>query len=261
LGLALLFGIRLPINFLSPYRARSIIEFWRRWHITLSHYLRDYLYIPLGGNRRGRVRQYCALLVTMALGGLWHGAGWTFVLWGLGHGALLLVNHAWRNAPGVFGFRQPTIPGVVAWFLTFWAVTLLWVLFRAPDIVVAGQYLAAMFDPSNIVLPRSTASSLGFFAHVIEQWGWRFDPNDQRLYSSGQLLFLVGCLASVLLLPNLYQFMERYTIAVQVRGATVLSSWIRWRPTWVWSLCFAIAFVFAVMQTLVGTSEFLYFRF
>ncbi len=99
-GLALLFGVRLPANFYSPYKARSIIDFWRRWHITLSRFLRDYLYIPLGGNRRGPTRRYVNILLTMTLGGLWHGAGWTFVLWGLYHGVLLLVNHAWRSWRG-----------------------------------------------------------------------------------------------------------------------------------------------------------------
>src|SRR5512139_2926665 len=93
-GLALLFGVRLPPNFYSPYKAAGITDFWRRWHITLSRFLRDYLYIPLGGNRRGPARRYANILITMTLGGLWHGAGWTFMLWGLYHGLLLLLNHA-----------------------------------------------------------------------------------------------------------------------------------------------------------------------
>src|SRR5260370_17034201 len=92
-GLALLFGIRLPVNFRSPYQATSIIEFWRRWHITLSRFLRDYLYIPLGGNRLGERRRYINLLVTMLLGGLWHGAGLTFLVWGGLHGTYLCINH------------------------------------------------------------------------------------------------------------------------------------------------------------------------
>src|ERR1700721_2795330 len=97
IGLALLFGIRLPINFRSPYKAASIIEFWRRWHITLSRFLRDYLYIPLGGNRRGAGRRWLNLLITRTLGGLWHGSGWTFLFWGAYHGSLLMLNHAWRS--------------------------------------------------------------------------------------------------------------------------------------------------------------------
>src|SRR6188472_2448109 len=97
IGISLMFGIFLPVNFNSPYKATSIVEFWRRWHMTLSHFLRDYLYIPLGGNRRGRVLRYVNLLITMVLGGLWHGAAWTFVIWGALHGAYLCVNHAWNR--------------------------------------------------------------------------------------------------------------------------------------------------------------------
>ena len=97
IGLGLIFNIRLPINFDSPYKAVSIIDFWRRWHITLSNFLRDYLYITLGGSRRGQVRRYGNLLTTMLLGGLWHGAGWTFVIWGGLHGVYLCINHGWRK--------------------------------------------------------------------------------------------------------------------------------------------------------------------
>jgi D-alanyl-lipoteichoic acid acyltransferase DltB (MBOAT superfamily) len=96
IGLSRLFGIRLPLNFDSPYKATNIIDFWRRWHMTLSRFLRDYLYLPLGGNRKGKVRRYANLMVTMLLGGLWHGAGWTFVIWGGLHGFYLIVNHAWH---------------------------------------------------------------------------------------------------------------------------------------------------------------------
>ena len=97
IGISLMFGIFLPLNFNSPYKATSIIEFWRRWHMTLSQFLRDYLYIPLGGNRRGRVLRYVNLMITMLLGGLWHGAAWTFVVWGALHGVYLCVNHAWNH--------------------------------------------------------------------------------------------------------------------------------------------------------------------
>ena len=97
IGIARCFGIRFPMNFFSPYKATSIIEFWQRWHITLSRFLRDYVYIGLGGNRRGRARRYLNLMVTMLLGGLWHGANWTFVAWGGLHGLYLIINHAWRS--------------------------------------------------------------------------------------------------------------------------------------------------------------------
>lgn len=132
IGLARMFNVTFPENFASPYKAVSSIEFWRRWHITLSFFLRDYLYIPLGGNRRGRARQHLNLFATMLLGGLWHGADWTFVLWGAIHGVLLSMNHLWRE-------RKLTMPSGLAWVLTFVAVTLAWVPFRAhsPDRMAA----------------------------------------------------------------------------------------------------------------------------
>jgi alginate O-acetyltransferase complex protein AlgI len=146
IGLALLFGVRLPVNFNSPYKAVNIIELWRRWHMTLSRFLRDYLYIPLGGGRNGQVRRYINLLVTMMLGGLWHGASWTFVLWGLLHGAFLGANHAWiafRKAVGL-SHRSNIFTRLAAQSVTFIAVLIAWVVFRAADFNAALLVLRAM---------------------------------------------------------------------------------------------------------------------
>ena len=137
IGLALMFGLRLPFNFDAPYRSLSIREFWRRWHMTLSRFLRDYLYIPLGGNRGGAARQAVNVVVTMLLGGLWHGASWTFVVWGGLHGLALAVNHLWAAT----GIRMPR---VAAWGLTSVFVVLAWVLFRAPDFAAAASILTSM---------------------------------------------------------------------------------------------------------------------
>jgi len=137
LGLALMFGFVLPINFDTPYRATTIREFWRRWHMTLSRFLRDYLYFPMGGSRRGRLNQGRAAMVTMLLGGLWHGAGWTFVVWGGLHGLAVIANHGWRRA----GLRLPT---PLAWVATMLFLVVGWVLFRAADFAAATQVLAAM---------------------------------------------------------------------------------------------------------------------
>jgi alginate O-acetyltransferase complex protein AlgI len=137
IGLALMFGFRLPVNFDAPYRSRSIREFWRRWHITLSRFLRDYLYIPLGGNQRGGVRQAVNVVVTMLLGGLWHGASWTFVAWGGLHGIALAVNGAWAR-------RKVMLPGIVGWAATMLFVLVGWVLFRAADFSSAWHILRAM---------------------------------------------------------------------------------------------------------------------
>lgn len=140
MGLALLFGIRLPVNFRSPYRSSSIVEFWRRWHITLSHFLRDYLYIALGGNRRGPTRRQANLMVTMLLGGLWHGAGWQFVLWGGLHGAMLVINHRWRS---LCPWRCPRPIGVA---LTLVMVMLAWIPFRANSLGTAAHMYAGLLD-------------------------------------------------------------------------------------------------------------------
>ena len=141
IALGLLFGIRFPVNFASPYQAGSITEFWRRWHITLSRFLRNYLYIPLGGNRRGLWRRHGNLMATMVLGGLWHGAGWGFVIWGALHGAYLVVNHLWR---GAFGPATAPAARLAGWALTFLAVTIAWVFFRAASLPAAARMLTAM---------------------------------------------------------------------------------------------------------------------
>ena len=138
LGLALLFGIVLPQNFDAPYRATSLQDFWRRWHMTLSRFLRDYLYVPLGGSRHGLAVQLFALFATMALGGLWHGAGLTFVAWGVAHGLGLGAGVLWRKA----GLRMPTLAG---WAITFAFVVLAWVLFRATTFESALLIYKALF--------------------------------------------------------------------------------------------------------------------
>ena len=151
IGLALLFGIRLPLNFNSPYQSRSIVEFWRCWHMTLSRFLRDYLYIPLGGSRHGPARRQVNLMLTMLLGGLWHGAAWTFVVWGGLHGLYLQVNHAWRHlvekSPPLQRLlaRHARPAAFVAWALTFLAVVVAWVFFRAESFGGSANLLAGMF--------------------------------------------------------------------------------------------------------------------
>lgn len=152
IGLALMFGFKLPINFASPYKAGSIIDFWRKWHITLSCFLRDYLYIPLGGNRNGIIMRYRNLGLTMVLAGLWHGAGWNFLLWGIVHGNLLLLNYAWRNLltrwQGLALLWQ-RVPAFFSVALTFLLVALAWVLFRATDLSSAQHFYAALLHPSS----------------------------------------------------------------------------------------------------------------
>jgi len=153
IGLAFAIGLRLPLNFNSPYKAVNIIEFWRCWHMTLSRFLRDYVYFPLGGNRKGPSRRYVNLMITMLLGGLWHGAGWTFVLWGGMHGALLCINHAWhmfRRRLGHDPSRSTPLGRAVACLITFLAVVVAWVFFRASDWQTASVILQGMVDLGSL---------------------------------------------------------------------------------------------------------------
>jgi len=139
IGAALLFNIKLPINFNSPYKALNIQDFWRRWHITLGRFLKDYIYIPLGGNRVSKIRTYINLLITFLIAGLWHGASWMFVFWGFLHGLALVVHRIWKD----FGFKMNKI---LAWFITFNFINISWIFFRAKDWDSAMKVLSGMFS-------------------------------------------------------------------------------------------------------------------
>jgi D-alanyl-lipoteichoic acid acyltransferase DltB (MBOAT superfamily) len=191
-GLGLLFGVRLPWNFLSPYRAVSISQFWRRWHVTLSNFLRDYLFIPLGGSRGTAGRTAFALFLTMLLGGIWHGAGWTFVAWGTLHGVALVVNHTWRR----FGLRMPWPAG---WAMTMLVVLLGWVLFRAPSFASAGTLYARLAGQGGVRFDRydgvwatlpylAVAIATALFAPNARWWAERFRPTIGWAFA-GALLF------------------------------------------------------------------------
>ena len=148
LGLARLFAIRFPENFDYPYRATSMIDFWRRWHMTLSRFLRDYLYVPLGGSRLGESRRNINLMITMLLGGLWHGAGWTFVAWGGLHGLALVINHALRrHAP------ELRFPAAIKWIAVQSFVFITWIFFRAPDFGSAWRVLRGLWGPWHAADP------------------------------------------------------------------------------------------------------------
>ena len=154
IGIALLFNIKLPINFNSPYKARNIQDFWRRWHMTLSRFLRDYVYIPLGGNKKSSFRTYSNLMATFIIGGLWHGAGWTFIFWGFLHGVALVIHRLWSN----LGFKMWTW---LAWLITFNFVNIAWVFFRAKEWDDALRILGAMFSLDNVVIALSLENISG----------------------------------------------------------------------------------------------------
>ncbi len=238
IGLGLMFNIKLPINFNSPYKANSISDFWRRWHITLSNFLRDYLYIPLGGSRRGEVRRYSNLLTTMLLGGLWHGAGWTYVIWGGLHGVYLSINHWWRklNIP---------MPKILAWVITFVAVIVSWVLFRAQNIQDALDILQTMAGLNGVVIPgeaKGKLSVLTNFGFQLKSWSdMTYLPKlwGSKIFS---ILGLIGLTFSVSFLPNTQEILAKL------------------KPTWWWAVWIGILTSLALLS-LNRVSEFLYFQF
>jgi D-alanyl-lipoteichoic acid acyltransferase DltB (MBOAT superfamily) len=252
IGLALLFGIRLPVNFRSPYKATSIIDFWRRWHITLSRFLRDYLYIPLGGNRHGERRRYANLLVTMLLGGFWHGAGWNFVVWGGLHGSYLAVNHIWRATVSPAGSgandARPALATVAGWIGTFTAVVLAWVFFRANSLSSAWSMIRGLGG-------AGTGDQVYVSPGVLRIFGL-------PLYVGADSLQLIGlaavgsALLAALALPNVIEIV-RYR---EFRRAPDARYWLRWRPNAASATAIAVMAALA-MFGMWQRIEFLYFQF
>ncbi len=235
IALGWMFNIQLPINFDSPYKAVSIIDFWRRWHITLSHFLRDYLYISLGGNRLGKLRQYGNLLITMLLGGLWHGAGWTFVVWGGLHGALLVVNHIWRRL-------RLQLPAALGWGLTFVAIVMSWVMFRAATLGDALSLWAAMLGMKGIVVLQEVQAIAPWLSRLgVEFRPWQelelLPPNYKQA-----ILGLMVLLGVVVAVPNTQEIVQRF------------------RPTWWWAIALG-GISIGCLLSLNRVSEFLYFQF
>nr|WP_255700394.1 MBOAT family O-acyltransferase [Dethiosulfovibrio faecalis] len=247
LGLGRMFNIDLPINFDSPYKATSIIDFWRRWHISLSTFLRDYLYIPLGGSRKGSMRRYANLMTTMLLGGLWHGASWNFVVWGGLHGLFLSINHVFRSVFPRRDGRPSFLSRVLSWGLTFPSVVVAWVFFRATTFSRAWDILGGMFGFNGAVLPpnympiaagRRILEALGVDFYYPFSWG--------ILNPRKELLFIFYCFLAVIVLPNSYEWSKAFFRRKRFRflWAVVLGGLLGV------SVCF-----------LNRISEFLYFQF
>jgi alginate O-acetyltransferase complex protein AlgI len=264
IGIARMFGIRLPLNFNAPYRAASIIDFWRRWHMTLSRFLRDYLYIPLGGSRKGPRRRYVNLMVTMLLGGLWHGAGWTFVVWGGLHGLMLVVNHLWRL---VFPWRLETWWSLaIARLVTFFAVTLAWVFFRAETF---GGAIAVFKGMAN--LPYSLEPRLGPLADMLLALGFRFDGTYISFEDKLSVAWLAFWILFLWVMPTTQELMRNFNPAFGFRAAPPApflripalmraQAALVWRPNLAWAAATALIAAGAVMG-LTRVSEFLYFQF
>jgi len=232
IGLARMVGIRFPLNFDSPYKAASLIDFWRRWHMTLSRFLREYLYFPLGGNRKGRLRRYVNLMITMLLGGLWHGAGWNFVVWGGLHGLGLVVNHAWQR------FAHPrgrALPKAAAIALTLLFVVLAWVPFRAENLT----------------------ASVSLWASMAGLNGWWPAKSVLAGQMIAGVLWVTTTLLWALFAPNTQQVLANRGGIEDESGAS-----LAWRPNPGWAAAAGIVFGVALSRILGnGPSEFLYFKF
>ncbi len=263
IGIALLFGIRLPINFDSPYKAANVIDFWRRWHITLSRFLRDYLYIGLGGNRRGRVRRYLNLMLTMLLGGLWHGAGWTFVFWGALHGVYLAINHGWRSLRKDRvdeGVAPSRVYRGVSRTLTFLAVVVSWVFFRSESFAAAQSMLLAMTGAKGIMVDARLEAYFPWLAGFIT-----FDGRHAGTFNLWGLPWIVALAAITQMLPNVQEIVgyvgpegPRKESRVQAAGAK--PHWFHWKPSLPWAIL-VVGMSCWTLACMSRVSEFLYFQF
>lgn len=237
IGLGWMFNVQLPVNFNSPYKSTSIREFWRRWHITLSNFLRDYLYIPLGGNRQGKLRQSLNLMITMLLGGLWHGAGWNFVFWGGLHGLYLAMNNLWD-------YFKFSCPKMVSWFMTFLGIILGWVFFRAATFQDGLALTKTLFFINPLTLPTAYQ---GILKPLQSWWTMNFVSWQELRYLPSIGLNNSVCILLVLLIiilygPNTQEMMENFKPKKWI--ALVVST----------VACFCLL-------SLNQVSEFLYFQF
>ena len=232
LGASLLFNIKLPINFNSPYRSLTIQEFWRRWHVTLGRFIRDYIYIPLGGSRTSELRTILNILVTFFLVGLWHGAGWTFVLWGLLHGCGLVIFRLWQKG----SFR---LPRFASWLITFNFINAAWVFFRAQTFSDAAKVLKGMAGLTGVILPER-------FAHLpsaLKTYGIQFGNMLPTLQLKGKMFFyLVVFFLLAVLFKNSGEMTEKL------------------KPSWRTVAVLSVILVYAVLN-LNKTNEFIYFNF
>lgn len=216
IGLALLLGFHFNQNFDSPYKSASVTEFWRRWHISLSSWLRDYLYISLGGNRKGRFRQYVNLIITMFLGGLWHGASWNFVLWGMLHGVALALHKAWMFWVGCpKGWRSTGVRRVVGVVVTFHFVCFCWIFFRHADFSSAVDMLNQIFTAFHPqVLPQLLAGYPEVFALMALGYVFHFVPASWERFGCDIVTRMPLLLKAVLVVAVIY-------LIIQVKSADI----------------------------------------
>lgn len=218
IGLALMFNIRLPINFNSPYKALDIQDFWKRWHITLSSFLTKYIYIPLGGNRKGVYRTYINIMIIFIISGFWHGAGWTFVFWGALHGIAMCINRIWKN-------YNIKLPKIIAWFITFNFVNIAWIFFRAEDMNQAFVLLKNMFNTydistTNIIFSTQQNeyailnSNLSIFLIILATFIVIFMKNTNQISCKRNYLLIDSILLSLAIAIMLFMSFEKFNNSI-----------------------------------------------
>jgi len=236
IGAALLFNIRLPINFNSPYKALDIQDFWRRWHITLSRFMRDYIYIPLGGNRLGKGRGYFNLFIVAVISGFWHGAGWTFIIWGAMHGFALVIHRFWKE----LGFEMNKI---LAWFITFNFVNIAWVFFRAKEWEDAVKILKGMFGLNGVVLNDRFAIIFNYLTNIKVT---SFVEKSYKFNFDITIIWYILITFYILKFKNSVELKDSFNPSLKILSGTVI-------------LMLISLFYILYMQNRV--SEFLYFDF
>jgi len=262
IGLARMFNVHFPINFNSPYKAASIIDFWHRWHMSLSKFLRDYLYIPLGGNRHSRYRN---LLLTMLIGGLWHGANWTFILWGFLHGIYLIINHLWRDLLKKLGLtsNKSISYQVLSWILTIFCVIISWVLFRSDSLETAIVIYQSMFGFHGISVSPTLLDIIPEFNFINYEGFFK----NQLFYVWDYLPAFVSSIIICLCLPNIknlfvnYVKFEKDFSNFNIQSADLDTS-LRWVPSQAYAILMAIMTIWIILALLSSRKiEFLYFNF
>ena len=276
IGLSLMFNVLLPLNFNSPYKSTNIIDFWRSWHMTLSRFLRDYLYIPLGGSRGNMRQHYVNIAITMLIGGLWHGAAWTFVIWGGLHGSFLLVNHSWRKVKQYFNWRNSDsrTTKLASTTLTFLAVVVGWVFFRSDSYSSAIIILQGMAGLNGISVPASFENKLN--TYIFNNSWVHYNGNfPLTLYNNINVsLTLLIALFIVFFTPNTSQilYQDRFSDVFNVEKKSnynydkkiikkyFFKGLIVWQPSKLWAFLLSMIFIYSVTN-LTKVSEFLYFQF
>lgn len=265
IGLGLIFGLKLPINFFSPYKSSNLIEFWKSWHITLSRFLKYYLYFPLGGNKNGIFRKYINIFLVMVIGGFWHGANWTFVIWGFMHGVGIILCHLWNdffNKGNIHNKRSKS--SVKKWmgcFLTIIFINFTWVFFRSQNLESAMIVIDGMLGLNGIILPKTYLIYFEPFVNILSNYNIKFEES-YLFFGKDQVLTLLIFLLIILLFPNSNEFINYQSSKNQINSNETknLLKKINWKPTSFWAILLSLLTILCLIF-MSRSGEFLYFQF